>query len=117
MFDQKKASVAAALFQSVSRTRPQREQEAEIFERAADALQQARQGRLVEQVRALADNRRIWVTVIDLMRNPENALPPPLRADIISLSIAVQRDMDSEEPDFDFLIAVNQNMAAGLQGR
>jgi hypothetical protein len=28
--------------------------------------------------------------------------------------MAVQREMDSPAPDFDFLIAVNENIAAGL---
>jgi len=30
--------------------------------------------------------------------------------------LAVQREMDRETPDFDFLIAINENIAAGLSG-
>jgi flagellar protein FlaF len=68
-------------------------------------------------VRALADNSRLWATVIDLMRDPENALPESLRASIVSVGIAVQREMQRDAPDFDFLIGVNEDIAAGLSGQ
>ena len=48
----------------------------------------------IPRVRALADNRRLWLTVADLMRDPENALPLELRASIVSVGLAVQREMD-----------------------
>ena len=66
------------------------------------------------RVRAIADNRRLWMTVSDLMRDPLNALPVELRASIVSVGLIVQREMDREAPDFDFLIAINENIAAGL---
>lgn len=106
-------SVAAAYSATAAR-RPARSQEAEVFRHAARALAAARSGRVIEQIRALADNRRVWSTVTTLMRDPANALPQELRASIISLSLAVQRELEAEQPDFDFLITVNQNMAAGL---
>ena len=68
-------------------------------------------------VQAIADNRRLWTTLADLMRDPRNALPEDLRASIVSVGIAVQREMEREVPDFDFLIAINENIAAGLSGR
>jgi flagellar biosynthesis regulator FlaF len=37
-----------------------------------------------------------------------------LRASIVSVGLIVQREMDREAPDFDFLIAINENIAAGL---
>ena len=39
-----------------------------------------------------------------------------LRASIVSVGFAVQREMDREDPDFDFLISINENIAAGLSG-
>ena len=39
------------------------------------------------------------------------------RADIVSVGLAVEREMDRDSPDFDFLIAVNENIAAGLAGQ
>ena len=64
--------------------------------------------------RAIADNRRLWLTVNDLMRDPLNALPQDLRASIVSVGLAAQREMDRDSPDFDFLISINENIAAGL---
>jgi flagellar biosynthesis regulator FlaF len=55
--------------------------------------------------------------VIDLMRDPENGLPAELRASIVSVGIAVQREMQQDAPDFDFLIGVNEDIAAGLSGQ
>ena len=70
----------------------------------------------MEQIRAVAENRRIWLSVMGLMRDPGNQLPAELKASIISLGLAVQRENEAETPDFEFLISVNQNMAAGLDG-
>ncbi len=55
--------------------------------------------------------------VTDLMRDPDNALPEALRASIISVGRSVQREMDGDTPDFDFLISINENIAAGLAGQ
>ena len=68
------------------------------------------------RARALADNRQLWLTFTDLMRDPANALPVELRAAIVSVAMAVDREMDQEAPDFDFLIGINENIAAGLSG-
>jgi hypothetical protein len=35
---------------------------------------------------------------------------------MVSVGLAVQREMDRAAPDFDFLISVNENIAAGLSG-
>jgi len=94
--------------------RSPREQEAEVFRRATAALRNGRASNPVAQVRALADNARLWGAVIDLMRDPQNALPADLRASIVSVGLAVQREMQSDAPDFDFLIGVNEDIAAGL---
>jgi flagellar protein FlaF len=109
-------NVAATAYGATASLRPARNQEADIFRQVARALAAARKGRNVEQIRALADNRRVWLSVMDLMRDPANTLPEELRASIISLGLAVQRESEAETPDFEFLISVNQNMAAGLDG-
>ena len=48
------------------------------------------------------------------MSHPANALPDQLRANLISLGRAVRREMDTTAPDLDFLIDVNEQVAAGL---
>lgn len=106
----------AQAYAAASTHRSQRQQEADVFRRAIGALKAARDGDAIRRVRALADNRRLWTAVTDLMRDPDNALPVHLRASIMSVGLAAQREMDRESPDFDFLIAVNENIAAGLDG-
>ena len=93
-----------------------RQQEADVFRLVIGRLQGARQAGPIARVRALADNRRLWMAVADLARDPSNSLPPETRSGLVSLGISVQREMDSEEPDFDFLITVNRHIAEGLSG-
>ena len=68
----------------------------------------------IERTRALADNRRLWLTVMGVVQDAGNGLPDPVRALIMSVGHTVQREMDAASPDFDFLISVNDNIAAGL---
>jgi len=105
---------ATRAYEAASVQRSQRAQEADVFHRAIGALRLARDGSPVSRVRALADNRRLWTTVGDLMRDPLSTLPVALRAQIVSVGLAVQREMDNEEPDFDYLITINENIAACL---
>jgi flagellar biosynthesis regulator FlaF len=105
---------AVRAYQASSAHRTARQQEADVFLRANGALKAARDAGPVARARALADNRRLWLMVADLVRDPDNALPDALKASIASVGIAVQREMREDAPDWDFLIAVNENMAAGL---
>lgn len=108
---------AARAYEAASEHRTVREQEADVFRRATAALKAARDAGPLTRVRALADNRRLWLTVGDLMRDPANGLPMALRASIISVGLSVERAMDEADPDLDFLIDVNENLAAGLTGQ
>jgi flagellar biosynthesis activator protein FlaF len=105
---------ATRAYQAAASHRSQREQEADVFRRAIGALKVARNGNAIQRIRALADNRRLWMTVHDLMSDPNNNLPRELRASIISVGLAVQREMDRDSPNFNFLITINENFAAGL---
>jgi flagellar protein FlaF len=105
---------AARAYGAAATHRSQRAQEADIFRRANGALKSALGLGPIPRIRAIADNRRLWITVTDLMRDPLNPLPQDLRASIVSVGLAVQREMDGDSPDFDFLIAINENIAAGL---
>lgn len=109
-------SLANRAYRASAAHRSMRDQEADVFRYAIGALRSARGEDPVSRVKALADNRRLWGMVTDLMRDPDNKLPEALRAQIISVGLAVQRNMEGESPDFDFLIQVNENMAAGLSG-
>jgi flagellar protein FlaF len=105
---------AARAYQTATSHRSQREQEADVFRHTIGALKLARDAGPIPRLRALADNRRLWLTVTDLMHDPESALPMDLRASIVSVGLAVQREMDRDTPNFDFLIEINQTIAEGL---
>ena len=105
---------AARAYQASADTRSLKAQEADIFHRANGAMRSAQDGSPTDRVRAVADNRRLWLTVVGLVQDPDNQLPTSVRAAIISVGHSVQRAMDNPSPDFEFLIAVNENVAAGL---
>lgn len=108
---------AARAYRAASAHRGPREQEADVFRRVTGALRAAQQGTPMDQVKAIADNTRLWMMVSDLLRDPENALPAALRASIVSVGKALQREMQQPSPDLAFLIAVNEDITAGLSGR
>jgi flagellar biosynthesis regulator FlaF len=108
---------AAQAYESASQFRTQRDREADIFRRVTATLKAARDAGTIARIRALADNRRLWITINDLMRDPTNMMPLQMRAQIVSVGMTVQRVIDQESPDFEFLISINENFAAGLSGQ
>jgi flagellar protein FlaF len=110
-------NTATRAYQAASGHRSLREQEADVFRRVNAVLRSARDQGDMPRTKALADNRLLWITVDDLMRDPANALPVELRASVLSIGMTVQREMEQASPDFDFLMAVNENIAAGLAAR
>jgi flagellar biosynthesis regulator FlaF len=108
--------LASRAYASAAVNRTIRQQEAEIFRLVIARLQAARQAGPIARVRALADNRRLWMTISDLVRDDGNPLPPETRAGLVSIGLTVQREMDSNEPNFDFLITINKHIAEGLSG-
>ena len=107
---------AARAYQARSADRNLREQEADVFRRATAALRHAQSGEEIDRVRAVADNRLLWSTLVILLKDPQNAMPAPLRGTIISVGMAVQRELDTDEPDLSFVIGINEQITAGLCG-
>ena len=105
---------AARAYQASADNRTLKAQEADVFHRANGALRSAQGGTTADCVRAIADNRRLWLTVMGLVQDPDNQLPEGVKAAIVSVGRSVQRAMDNPSPDLEFLIAVNENVAAGL---
>ena len=103
-------------YANASRQRTPREQEAELFRSISSRLRNAKDGAEMDRTRALADNARLWIAASGFLQDPANQLPPATRAGIVSISHAVGRAMASGDPDFDFLISVNDTMASGLSG-
>jgi flagellar biosynthesis activator protein FlaF len=71
-----------------------------------------------EVVTALYQLRRLWAIFLDDLRSPENRLPAPLRAGIISIGIWVNKEIDrvrmGATRDLSPLIEINQIIRDGL---
>ena len=110
-------NLASRAYAAASVNRTTRQQEADIFRLVTRRLQAARQA----GARWRASGR--WrttggfgSTVSDLVRDGDNPLPPETRAGLVSIGLTVQREMDTDEPNFDFLITINKQIAEGLSG-
>jgi flagellar biosynthesis regulator FlaF len=101
---------------ATQRTRSLREQEADVFRRVNYSLKAALNGDAVDRARAISDNRRLWLAIEAALVNPENQLPETTRVGIMRLGRGVQREMENQEPDIDFLVNINDQMIAGLSG-
>lgn len=106
---------AARAYGTQSARRNLRDQEADVFRRVTGGLRAAKADPLLLG-RAVADNLRLWLMLGDVLRDPANALPPALRAAIVSVGQAMQREMARPDPDLDTLIAINEGITAGLSG-
>ena len=108
--------MGAMAYQEAARHRGVRDQEADVFRRVNTTLRAALDGDALVRSLAVADNNRLWLAVMDLLRDPANRLPDALRASMISVGLAVQREMAGVEPDLQFAIGINEQVAAGLSG-
>jgi flagellar protein FlaF len=72
------------------------------------------------RIEALDWNRRVWSALATDCAGAENSLPPEVRAQIISLSIWVNRHTSAvmrREEEIEPLIDVNKIIMQGLSGR
>ena len=109
------ASNSAAAAGRYRRQLTPKQMEAEVYGRATRALREAVDHESpVILARALADNRRLWDAVLSAVVDPSNQLPVPLRAQLASVARSVLRECDSEVPDTDHIIEINEQIAAAL---
>lgn len=99
-----------------------REVEAMAFTKAAKMLEDAKSKvhDIQAYSQALRFNHLLWTIIQADIVEPANELPPELKANIMSLSIFVDKQtakaMRGNEPkDLDILITINMNLAAGLR--
>jgi flagellar biosynthesis regulator FlaF len=116
MIIMQESTQARQAYETASRSRSQRDQEADVFRHVNAALRRAGGVGDLARIRALADNRRLWLAMNNLMRDPDNPLPDDTKAGIVSIALSVDRELDQEFPDFAFLIAMNENIVAALSG-
>lgn len=108
---------------ATQRSETPRDAEYRLFGQVTRALMEAAEADpadLKTRIEALDWNRRVWSALAVDCAQPENALPHELRAQIISISIwvnrhtsAVMRSRESFQP----LVEVNKAIMQGLAGR
>ena len=105
---------ARRAYQQTRQAMAPREQEADVFRRVTGALKAALSDEGITRARAIADNRRLWIALEASIRHPANLLPKHTKVTMLNVGRAVLREMDTAEPDLDFLIEVNEQVAEGL---
>ncbi len=109
----------------------QRVQQANLSGRELEAMAFTRAALKLEDAKALADqpaefakavrfNHLLWTIIQADIVEPQNQLPPELKANIMSLSIFVDKQTSKvlrtrDAADLDTLININRNLAAGLR--
>ncbi len=98
-----------------------REIEAMAFTKAALKLEDAKKFLDDDDsyASALKFNQLLWTIIQADIVDQENQLPPQIKANILSLSIFVDRQTikalaDTDEKHLDVLIGINKNLAEGL---
>ena len=108
--------------QAATRAETPRETEYRLFAQVTLALMEAAKcepGDIRGRIDALDWNRRVWSTLGTACADPENALPPELRASIISLSIWVGKHTSAvirRQEEIGPLIDINRMIMQGLRG-
>ena len=112
----------AAYAQQQKRNLSPREVEAMAFTKAAVMLEDAKKltNNIAEFSKALRFNHLLWTIIQADLTDPENHLPPEIKANVMSLSIFVDKQTtkalrSSAANDLDVLININRNLAAGLR--
>jgi flagellar biosynthesis regulator FlaF len=91
--------------------------EAQVFRRVLYQLEIAAQDSELEQAKALADLRLLWLTVLGLVTDPDNHLSLSLQQSLEQLAHAVIAELDlaTAEQDRAWLVQVTSQIAEGLE--
>jgi flagellar protein FlaF len=72
-----------------------------------------------EAIEAIQFVRRLWTLFLEDLARPENELPPPLKADLISIGIWVLKEAEAirleRSRNFKGIVEVSRAIAEGLQ--
>lgn len=107
---------------AAARAESPREMEYRLFGQVTRALVHASmvdRSDVQTRIDALDWNRRLWSALATDCSDPDNALNKPLRAQIISISLFVNRHSSAimqEGEDFEPLIDINKMVMQGLAG-
>ena len=107
---------------AATRAETPREMEYRLFGQVTRALMHAStldRSEIVARIDALDWNRRMWSALATDCSDPDNAMNPALKAQIISISLFVSRHSSvvmRGEDNFDALIDINKMIMQGLAG-
>ena len=107
---------------AATRAETPREMEYRLFGQVTRALMHASTvdpGDVATRIDALDWNRRLWSTLATDCSDPSNALPQPVRAQIISISLWVGRHTSAvmrREETIEPLVEINRMVMQGLAG-
>lgn len=107
---------------AASRAETPREMEYRLFGQVTRALMHAatlESSEIAARIDALDWNRRLWSALATDCSDPNNAMNPALKAQIISISLFVSRHSSAimrGEDDFEALIDINKMVMQGLAG-
>jgi len=108
--------------QAAQRAEQPRSAEYRLFGQVTRALMEAARtdpSELAPRIDALDWNRRMWSALATDCASPDNSLPPPVRAQIISISLWVSKHTSAvmrREEEFEPLIEINRIVMQGLAG-
>jgi len=106
--------------QATTRAESPRDMEYRLFGQVTRALMAAAasdRADLAQRIDAIDWNRRLWSTLATACSDNDNALPAPVRAQMISLSLFVNRHSSAVmrgDGDFETLIEINRSIMQGL---
>jgi len=98
-----------------------RNRERKAIERSIELLHtaEARGAQSREAVEALLFLRRLWGVLLEDLAKPENDLPKPLRADLISIGLWIMNEAEQvrlgKSENFKGLIEISTAICEGLQ--
>jgi flagellar biosynthesis activator protein FlaF len=112
--------------QTIKTTVSGRDLEASVLTKAAHLLKECKEqwdteGHFRRLDEALIFNQRIWTIFQDELIKEDNPLPRQLRADILNLSLFIDKRIievmgNPSSEKLDIIININLNLAAGLRG-
>ncbi len=112
--------MSVAAYQQASRNSENpRQTEYRAFAIFTRALEEAEAEGSIAVVKAVADNRQLWLTLQIDLASSENQLPKELKAQLISIAIWVDRYSGAAmkgEASLEPLITVNKQIMEGLRG-
>jgi flagellar protein FlaF len=109
----------AAYAKTNSVVRTAREQERDIIALVTQRLRAASSAKddAILLARAVSDNTTVWYILVSDLASEGNQLPVELRAQIVSVGLAVIREcekLNKTDVDLEFLISINQAIIDGL---